>query len=107
MRRHPFLPALVALLAGALLVALWTAAHYGLSDDRRYLLPTPLAVLEALGANAPVLARATCNTLEGALLGFSLALAFGGLAALVLSLSPLVRAELTRHIGAVPTDFAG
>ncbi len=89
---------MVAMLAGVLFLALWTMVHYSLSEDYKFLLPTPLAVLQALLHNAPALARATGNTVEGALLGFSLALAFGGLSALVLSLSPLMRAGLTPYL---------
>ena len=82
---------LLPLLAGALVLAVWYAIHFALSDDMRFLLPTPGAVLAALRDNAGPLARATLNTAEGALLGFVAATVIGAALALLLSLSPLIR----------------
>ena len=91
-------PVLMFLLAGAVLLVTWIAVHHRLPEHLIFLLPTPGAVWAAAGKEAAVLARATFNTMEGALLGFGLAIAFGSLAALVLSLSPLVRAGLMPYL---------
>ncbi|MEI6861476.1 MAG: ABC transporter permease subunit [Verrucomicrobiota bacterium] len=85
-------------LAGAVLLAGWSTVHHRLPEHLQFLLPAPGAVWAAAGREASVLARATFNTVEGALLGFGLAIGFGGVAALVLSLSPLVRAGLSPYL---------
>jgi len=94
---HVLLPAL----AGALFIALWYGVHFWLSEDLRFLLPTPGAVLEALRENADALSRATWNTTLGALLGFALAVVVSCIFALLLSLSPLVRAAFYPYLMAL------
>ncbi len=91
---HFLLPAVT----GALFIALWHGLHLWLSEDLRFLLPTPGAVLGALRDNAAPLVRATLNTTEGALLGFGLAIAVSSLLALGLSLSALVRVSLYPYL---------
>lgn len=91
---HIFLPAAT----GALVLAAWYAVHFALSDDLRFLLPTPAAILEALRTNADSLARAALNTTQGALLGFALAVLVSSVFALALSLSPLVRISLYPYL---------
>ncbi len=87
---------------GALLIAAWYAIHFWVIDeDRRFLLPTPGAILGALHDHAPYLARSALNTAQGALLGFGLAVLLGVAFAVVLSLSPLVRAGLYPYLMAV------
>ena len=46
-RPFPFLQLLLPAVAGALGVGLWQIAHAALSDDFRFLLPAPAAVLAA------------------------------------------------------------
>jgi NitT/TauT family transport system permease protein len=92
--QHIFLPAAT----GALVLALWYGVHALLAEDLRFLLPTPLAILEAFRANAEALARAALNTTEGALLGFALAVVVSFVFALALSLSPLVRIGLYPYL---------
>lgn len=93
---------LLPALAGALLIAAWYAIHFWvISEDRRFLLPTPGAILGALQENAPYLARAALNTAKAALLGFVLAVVVSFSLGLVLSLSPLVRASLYPYLMAV------
>jgi NitT/TauT family transport system permease protein len=94
---HVFLPALT----GAVFIALWYGIHGWLSEDFRFLLPTPGAVIEALGENADALRRATINTTLGALFGFGLAVLLSCGFALLLSLSPLVRAGLYPYLMAL------
>jgi NitT/TauT family transport system permease protein len=84
---HFFLPAVV----GALMVALWYGIHAWLSEDLRFLLPTPDAILGAFREHGAELARATLNTAEGALIGWLLAVVVGFVLAVGLSLSPLIR----------------
>jgi len=89
-----FLPAL----AGAGFVAIWYAIHLWLSEDSRFLLPTPLSVINALRENQHDLARATLNTTEGALLGFAFAIVVSFCSAVLLSLSSLVRVSLYPYL---------
>ena len=89
-----FLPAAT----GALVLAAWYAVHFALSDDLRFLLPTPAAVVEAFRTHADSLARAALNTTQGALLGFGLAIVVSFIFAVVLSLSPLVRIGLYPYL---------
>lgn len=90
----PLLPALT----GAVVIALWYAAHAWLSEDVRFLLPTPAAVLDAFRDHADALTRASLNTAKGALLGFALAILVSAAFALLLSLSPLLRVSLYPYL---------
>lgn len=93
---------LLPALTGALLLAVWYAAHFFLiSEERRFLLPPPGAVWEAFSKDAPLLLRAAWNTAQGALLGFGLAVVVSFGFALLLSLSPLVRVSLYPFLTAV------
>ena len=92
------LPIILPALTGALFLALWYGVHAWLSQDYRFLLPTPGAIVDALRENADVLVHASLNTTEGALLGFGLAIVVSALAALTLSLSPLVRVSLYPYL---------
>jgi NitT/TauT family transport system permease protein len=97
MRRHVshfVLPAVT----GALFVLGWYAWHASLPDDTRFLLPSPTDVLGALRDNREILARATLNTAQGALLGFALAVVVSFATALLLSLSGWVRASLYPYL---------
>ena len=80
--------------AGVFLLLLWQGIHLALSEDYRFLLPTPGAVVSALFDHAGPLGRAALNTTYGALLGFGLAIAVSIVCAVLLSLSPLIRASL-------------
>lgn len=88
-------------LTGALLIAVWYTIHFLVTEERRFLLPTPHAILSALVDQGPYLARAAWNTSLGALLGFGLALVFSFSMALLLSLSPLVRVSLYPYLMAL------
>lgn len=83
---------------GALFIAAWYAVCFSLNEDNRFLLPTPGQILGAFSDNRSVLARATLNTAEGALLGFGLAAAVSFTLALGLSLSSLVRVSLYPYL---------
>lgn len=87
---HVVLPAAT----GALLIGIWYAICFLLSEDRKFLLPPPHKILEAFRENGSELARAAGNTARGALIGFTLALLFSSTMALLLSLSSLVRVSL-------------
>ena len=89
-----FLPAAT----GALVIAAWYAAHALLSEDLRFLLPTPTAVVTAFRTHADSLARAALNTTQGALFGFALAVIVSSFFALALSLSRLVRIGLYPYL---------
>lgn len=92
------LTVLLPALTGAAFLALWYGVHAWLSEDYRFLLPTPGAIVDALRDNAAVLAHATLNTAVGALLGFGLAIVVSIAAALLLALSPLVRVSLYPYL---------
>jgi NitT/TauT family transport system permease protein len=97
MRRHLtniFLPAAT----GALMIALWYLLRHWLSEDYKFLLPTPDEIITALRTNSEILTRAIINTTEGALLGFSLAIAVSFISALLMSLSPLIRVSLYPYL---------
>lgn len=98
---HPLLRILLPALAGALVIALWYGVHFYLSEDMRFLLPTPGAILEALSENRASLARAAWNTSQGALLGFGLAVVVSFAFSILLSLSPLVRASIYPYLMAL------
>lgn len=85
-------------LTGALMLAAWYAIHAALSEDMRFLLPTPGAIISALSEEAGPLGRATLNTAEGALLGFALSIVVSAALALLLSLSSLVRVSLYPYL---------
>lgn len=89
---------LLPALAGALFLALWYGVHAWLSEDARFLLPTPGAIIDAFRDHAAALGRASLNTAEGALLGFALAIVVSGGFALLLSLSPLIRVGLYPYL---------
>lgn len=92
---------LLPAVTGALLIALWYAIHFLISEDRRFLIPTPRAILTALVDQWPYLARAAFNTSLGALVGFTLAVVISFGLALLLSLSPLVRISLYPYLMAL------
>src|SRR5690242_3999465 len=96
--RQKLLHILLPALTGALVIGLWYAIHFALSDERRFILPTPDAVLSALVDNRDALWRATVNTSEGALLGFAAAIVISSVLALVLSSTALVRASLYPYL---------
>lgn len=97
MRRH-LINVLLPLATGALMIAVWYLVQHNLSEDRQFLLPTPGMIVTAFHDNAPMLAQATLNTLEGALIGFGSAVLISFILALFLSLSPLVRAGLYPYL---------
>jgi NitT/TauT family transport system permease protein len=75
--------------------------HFYLSEDMRFLLPTPGAILDAFAEHRTTLARATWSTTQGALLGFGLAIVVSFGLAILLSLSPLVRTGLYPYLMAL------
>lgn len=86
-----FLSYLLPPLIGAGMIGAWFAIHHALSDDQKFLLPTPADVVAALRDNADSLAHASLNTIEASLLGFLGAATLSFLFALGLSSSRLVR----------------
>ncbi len=89
---------ILPILSGALFIALWYALRGMISDDRKFLLPSPDQILHAFIENKHALWNSTLNTTQGALLGFSAAVAISTLLAIVLSLSPLIRASLYPYL---------
>jgi len=89
---------LLPLGTGLLFIGLWLAIRAGLGPERQFLLPSPLGVLRAFQENGPQLWAATLNTTKGAVMGFGSAVLLSFLFALVLSLTPLVRASLYPYL---------
>lgn len=85
---------LLPVLTGLAFIAIWYAVHFSLSTEERYLLPRPDAILQAFSDEGAVLGSATLNTALGALCGFAAAIVVSVACALLLSLSPLIRASL-------------
>jgi NitT/TauT family transport system permease protein len=83
---------------GVAMLAAWHGAHFLLSEDLRFLLPTPAQVALAFREHGEALAHAAWNTTQGALLGFGAAVVLSAGLGLALSLSPLVRASLYPYL---------
>jgi NitT/TauT family transport system permease protein len=83
---------------GVGMIALWFAVHFGLGEERRFLLPAPNEVARAFVEKGPALWGAALNTAEGALLGFAAAVALSFVLGLFLSISPLVRASFYPYL---------
>lgn len=92
---------LLPIVTGAIFIALWFGVHGWLSDDFKFLLPTPDAVIAAIRENAPALGHATLNTTIGALLGFTCAVIVSSGFAIILSLSSLIRVSLYPYLMAL------
>jgi NitT/TauT family transport system permease protein len=99
--RRPLLQLLLPAATGLLVLGVWSFAHWYLAEEMRFLLPSPAAVLQALIDQREVLARASLNTTQGALLGFGLAVAVSVGLSVILSLSPLVRTSLYPYLMAL------
>lgn len=89
---------LLPVLTGAVVIGLWYAVRHALTEDQKFLLPTPDEMVAALRDNAEPLTHAALNTVKAALLGFGGAVALSSLFALALSLSPLVRFSLYPYL---------
>lgn len=84
--------------AGFLFIGVWYAVHFSLTAGQRYSLPRPDAIVQAFGDEGSVLWAATLNTALGALAGFLSAIAISSVAALLLALSPLIRASFYPYL---------
>lgn len=83
---------------GVLALGLWQSVHGSLSDDWRFLFPSPRQVVTAWRENAAVLWNATLNTTVAAVLGFGTATLLSAACALVLALSRPLRAALYPYL---------
>lgn len=99
--RRALLKFLLPVATGALVIALWYAVHHAIAEDRRFMLPTPDAVVKAFVDNASYLTEAAWNTSLGALLGFALAVGVSFALSLLLSLSPVIRTSLYPYLMAL------
>ncbi|MDX2187014.1 MAG: ABC transporter permease [Opitutaceae bacterium] len=94
-----FWPALTA----AMVLAGWQAASAWMPAERRFLLPSPVAVAGAFADQAGPLLAATQHTLSGALLGFGFAVVASVIFALALGASTAVRRSLYPYLLALQT----
>ena len=92
---------ILPLITGAVVIAGWYALHYSLSEDMRFLLPTPDAIAKAAHDNLDSLRRAAWNTSKGALLGFSLAVVVSFTCSILLSLSAVIRTSIYPYLMAL------
>jgi NitT/TauT family transport system permease protein len=92
---------LLPLAAGVVVIGVWYAIHYFLDPEMRFLLPTPDAVVRAMGDHAGSLTRAAINTSKGALIGFGIAIVVSFLLAILLSLSAAIRTSLYPYLMAL------
>ena len=97
MKRH-LLNILLPVATGALMIVVWYGIRHGLSEDYKFLLPTPDEIVSALRDNSSILSRAIFNTTQGALYGFGLAIVVSFTFALLMSLSSLVRVSLYPYL---------
>jgi NitT/TauT family transport system permease protein len=86
------------LITGVALIAGWYALRLAMSTERRFLLPAPHEILKAFGDKGPELWSAALNTAGGAAAGFGCAVTASFFLALVLSLSPRVRASFYPYL---------
>jgi putative hydroxymethylpyrimidine transport system permease protein len=84
---------LTGLLVTAALLILWQGAYH-MAGERAYLLPSPWMTLNALIDRWDLIARHAWVTAVEILLGLGLGALLGGMAALVIALSPLARRML-------------
>jgi NitT/TauT family transport system permease protein len=99
MRRIPgFLKKLLPALTGVGMILIWYFICISLSADHRFLLPSPLEVAHAFVEKGGALWGAALTTGGGALAGFGISVTLSFIMALVLSLSPLVRASLYPYL---------
>ncbi len=89
---------LLPVLTGALFIALWYGLRGMIGDDQKFLLPSPDQILTAFVENKDVLWNSALNTTQGALIGFFGAVAISTVLAIVLSLSPWIRASLYPYL---------
>jgi NitT/TauT family transport system permease protein len=89
---------LLPVFSTALLIGLWYLVHSLMSDEQRFLLPTPHAVIRAFGKEWPALWAAAQNTFVGAILGFIFAACVSFFFSLILSLSPRIRTGFYPHL---------
>ena len=75
-----------------IVIAIWQASIIGF-QVKPYLLPSPLAVMQAYWQDAALLGRAVIYTGSAALLGFSISLVIGTLIAFAFSQSRILRAS--------------
>lgn len=75
------------------LIGLWYLIRALMAEERLFLLPAPHQILQAFVDRGPALWLAALNTGKGALLGFAAAVTLSFVFALVLSLSPRIRAS--------------
>jgi NitT/TauT family transport system permease protein len=98
---RPLLRILLPAAAGALVLALWYGVHFYLTEEMRFLLPTPGSILAAFQEHHESMTRAAWNTSQGALIGFGLAITVSFTFALLLSLSPVVRTSIYPYLMAL------
>jgi NitT/TauT family transport system permease protein len=99
MRRIPgFLKKLLPALTGVGMIFVWYFICISLSADHRFLLPSPSEVGHAFLEKGGALWGGAVTTGGGALAGFGVSVALSFVIALILSLSPLVRASLYPYL---------
>lgn len=96
--KSPYAKRFLPPLTGVLFIGLWYVLRLALGEERQFLLPTPDEIIRAAIENRELLWSAALNTSQGALLGFGAAVVGSFTFALVLSLTPLIRASLYPYL---------
>jgi NitT/TauT family transport system permease protein len=96
-KKSPLDTALPALSAAGL-IGLWYLVRALMAEEQLFLLPAPHKIAEAFSVQGRSLWAASLNTGLGALLGFSFAVVLSFCLALLLSLSPRIRASFYPHL---------
>jgi len=89
---------ILPVVTGFLFIGLWYLVRFLLGEDGQFLLPTPHEILGAFQEYGDQLWSATLNTTKGAVVGFSMAVVVSFVFALILSLTPVVRASLYPYL---------
>jgi NitT/TauT family transport system permease protein len=96
--RKQLLSFLAPLLAGILLLGLWSCVHRTLSPEKQYLVPSPGDVVAAFIENRSTLAQGALISAAGAAAGLTAAVVLGYVLALGLAFSKITRAALYPYL---------
>ena len=93
-----YLTYVLPILTGLAFIGAWYAARALLGEDGKFLLPTPDEIFVAFQEHGDQLWAAMLNTAKGVVIGFSVAVVVSFIFALILSLTPMVRASLYPYL---------
>ncbi len=89
---------ILPVIMGLVFIGIWYAVRAGLGAERAFLLPTPDEIIRAFGEHGDQLWAGTINTTKGAVIGFGFSVLVSFIFALILSLTPMIRASLYPYL---------